>query len=136
MPGTFAGMRIAIIEDDALLRSSLALFLRARGGRVETYACAEEAGNGVIQGGFDLVISNYLLPGENGLSFLRKIRESTEKTGTVLTAAYAGRNVQKEALAGIDSFLVKPFSTKELEEALWRIIAGKGSGSNGILEVT
>ncbi|MBI5905069.1 MAG: response regulator [Deltaproteobacteria bacterium] len=137
MPGRLAGARIAIIEDDTLLRESLALFLRVRGGHVETYGSAEEAGEAVTQGRFDAVISDYLLPGENGLSFLRKVLKSSESAGTVLITAHAGKDMSKEALAaGIHTFLTKPFSTKELEAALERILERRGAGRDGAIEAT
>lgn len=130
------GTKIAIVEDDRLLCRSMALFLQARGARVETYASAEEAGDAVLRGGFDLVISGYLLPGENGLSFLRRVREASPSTATVLIASHAGPDLPKEAsAAGIGSVLAKPFSTKELDAALYRFFAGGGSGSKGDIEM-
>lgn len=136
MPGKLAGTRIAIIEDDALLRESLALFLRVQGCRVETFGSAEEAGDATKPGRFDIVISDYLLPGEDGLSLLRRVREVWGGTGTMLITAHARIEVPRKALAaGIDSFLLKPFSTKEFEAALWRIIEGGGAGrSEGAVE--
>ncbi|MBI5342484.1 MAG: response regulator [Deltaproteobacteria bacterium] len=120
-----AGTRIAIIEDDALLRESLALFLRVRRCRVETFGSAEEAGEAAMPGRFDIVISDYLLPGEDGLSFLRRVRGGSKNTGTMLITAHARIEVPREAQgAGIDSFLMKPFSTKDLESALLRIVDG------------
>ena len=129
------GAKIAIIEDDVLFGRSMALFLQVRGARVETYTSAEEAGDAVLRGGFDLVISGYLLPGENGLSFLRRVREASAAAGTVLIASRAGKDLPKEASdAGIDSFLAKPFSTMELVEALTRTGEGGETGSKGIFE--
>jgi DNA-binding response OmpR family regulator len=129
MPRDFAGEKIAIVEDDTLLRESLALFLRARAGRVETYGSAEEAGEAMKPGRFDIVIIDYRLPGENGLSFLRRVREASKNAGTVLITGHAGMDIRKEALsAGIDNFLTKPFSTKEFETTLRRIIEGRGAG--------
>ena len=133
MRGKLMGVRIAIIEDDMLLCRSMALFLQARGAGVETYGSAEEAGDAVFRGGFDLVVSGYLLPGENGLAFLRRVREASATTGTVLVASRAGKDLSREASdAGIDSVLLKPFSTRELEEAFSRIVDVGGSGSEGI----
>ncbi|RJP23810.1 MAG: response regulator [Deltaproteobacteria bacterium] len=128
-------MRIAIVEDDALLRESLALFLRVRRCRVETYGSAEEAGETTKPGRFDIVISDYLLPGEDGLSLLRRVREASGNTGTMLITAHARLEVPREAqAAGIDSFLMKPFSTKDLESALLRIVVGGVTGSERDVE--
>ena len=125
-------LRIAIIEDDAPLRESLSTFLRVKGCRVETFACAEDAGDAAKPGRFDIVIGDYLLPGEDGLSFLRRVREGSGGAGTLLITAHARENVRSGARAtGIDTFLLKPFSTKELEAALLRIVEGGGAVSEG-----
>jgi len=135
MRGRLVGAKIAIIEDDALLCRSMALFLQVRGARVVTYGSAEEAGDAVLRGGFDLVISGFRLPGESGLSFLRRLREASATAGTVLIVSREGKDLPKEAAdAGIDNFLAKPFSTKELEVAISRILEGGGTGSKGIIE--
>jgi len=120
------GARIAIIEDDTLLRESLALFLRARGCQVNAFGSAEDAGRTGNLDGYDAVISDYLLPGENGISVLRRARESSENLVTILITAYAKADLAEEMRrAGIDAFLPKPFSTEELESALQRMIDTK-----------
>lgn len=135
MQGSLAGIGIAIIEDDVLLRKSLEIFLRVRGCRVETFGSAEEAGDAAKPGRFDIVVSDYLLPGENGLSFLRRVREDSGGAGTMLITAHAREDVRGGArAAGIDSFLPKPFSTDELEAALRRIVEGAGARSEGTVE--
>lgn len=135
MQGKLTGVRIAIIEEDALLRKSIGLFLQARGGCVELYGSAEEARDAVMGGGFDLVIGSYLLPGENGLSFLRRVRGLSDRTGTVLIVTGSGKDIPNTLpIAGIDYILAKPFSTTALEAALWRIIERKETGGQGIVE--
>lgn len=137
MPGKFAGTRIAIVEDDILLRDSLALFLQSRGGRVETYRSSEEAGEVVTRDGFDLVICNYQLPGENGLSFLLRVRESSKNAGTVLIAAHSAKEIPKKALAvGIDTFITTPFSTKEFETALEWFIEKREARGKEVADAT
>ncbi|HEX9204754.1 MAG TPA: response regulator, partial [Candidatus Deferrimicrobiaceae bacterium] len=79
-----AGIYVAIVEDDPLLRDSLALFLRVKGCRVQTFGSAEEAGSVGKLGGFAIVISDFLLPGEDGLSFLRRVRAASKTVITVI----------------------------------------------------
>jgi DNA-binding NtrC family response regulator len=130
MPSRLAGTRIAVIEDDTLLRESLALFLRVRRCRVETFGSAEDAGDATKPGRFDIVISDYLLPGESGISLLRRVRQTSKRAGTVLITGHARIEVKREAQAtGIDGFLLKPFSTKELESVLLRIVEGGVTGN-------
>jgi DNA-binding response OmpR family regulator len=135
MQGSLAGIGIAIIEDDPLLRESLSLFLRVKGCRVETFGSAEEAVDAAKPGRFDIVVSDYLLPGENGLSFLRRVREDSGGAGTMLITAHAREDVRGGArAAGIDSLLPKPFSTDELEAVLRRIVEVGGTGRKGVVE--
>ena len=133
MPGSLAGIRIAIIEDDASLRESLSIFLRVKGFRVETFGSAEEAVDAAKPGRFDIVISDYLLPGEDGLSLLCRVREGSGGAGTVLITAHMREAVRNGArAAGIDNFLLKPFSADELEAALRRIVESGRTESEGI----
>lgn len=114
--------RIAVVEGDSLLRESMALFLRERGCRVETFGSAEEACTAGIFRRFDAVISDFLLPGENGISLLRRVREESKAALTILVTLYRENELPEEARsAGIDCILAKPFRTEELEERLRRL---------------
>jgi len=116
------GMRVAIVEDDPLLRESLALFFRARGWVVETYGSAEDSARALEGARFDMVICNFPLPGEDGLSVLRRVREECGNVVTVLMTAHAVEGLEEETMrTGVDGFLPKPFSTKELEGTLKRM---------------
>jgi len=132
-PGGLAGIRIAIVEDDALLRESFGLFLRAKGCRVEMFGSAEEAGDARKLGGFDVVISNFLLRGENGYSLLRRVHAASKTVKTVLVSAHGNKGFPEETRrAGIDAYLPKPLSTEELESALQRLIGNVGGGNQAI----
>jgi two-component system, OmpR family, response regulator len=129
-------MQVAIVEDDALLRESLALFLRVKGCRVETFGSGEEAKAGNLVG-FDVVISDLMLPGDDGLSLLRRVHAASNTVITVLVTAHGNRDFPEETRrAGIDGYIPKPFSTDELEGMLLRL-TGKGrGGSPAALEAT
>jgi len=128
--GALAGVRVAIVEDDALLRKSLAIFLQVKGCRVEAFGSAEEAGEAGRLGGFGVVISALLLPGEDGLSFLRRVHAASNTVKTVLVSAQRNEGFPEEARrAGIDGYIPKPFTTEELEGTLLRLI-GKGRGGD------
>lgn len=74
-----AGRRIAIIEDDSMVAKAIALALEARGMIVSTCESAEEA---LTQPGIlsaDIHISDFRLPGMDGLQFLGTLQQRTEK---------------------------------------------------------
>lgn len=132
---TLIGLRVALIEDDNLLRESLASFLRVQGCLVETFECAEDALATVSLGIFGAVISDFLLPGEDGISLLGRARQASRTVTTVLITAYGKSNLSEEARqAGVDTLLFKPFSTMELESALQRTIDRWKAASNGFTE--
>ena len=66
-----------------------------------------------------MVICNFSLPREDGLSVLRRVREASDKVVTVLITSYPGGDISAQAeSAGVDRVLFKPFSTMELVESL------------------
>jgi len=114
-----AGKRVAIIEDDIPLREALVLFLRVKGWMVDSFGSGEESAGVANWGEYAVVICDLYLPGEDGLSVLRRVREASEEVVTVLVTAYPGSDIPAQAAsAGIDRFLYKPFSTMELVESL------------------
>lgn len=128
--GELSGIRVAIVEDDALLRESLALFLRMKGCRVETFGSAEEADDPARLGEFGVVISDFLLSGEDGLSFLRRVRKANKDVTTVIITAHGNRDFLGEVgRSGIDAYLPKPISTEELEGTLKRLTEKRRGGN-------
>lgn len=122
------GARVAIFEDDVPLRDALVLFLRVKGWSVDTFGSGEEAAGVVNWGDFTVVICDFLLSGEDGLSVLRRVREASDKVVTVLITTYPGGDVSAKAEAeGVDRILFKPFSTMELVESLRAMTENKSS---------
>ena len=113
------GARVAIIEDDVPLRDALVLFLRVKGWSVDTFGSGEASAGIVNWGDFTVVICDFSLPREDGLSVLRRVREASDKVVTVLITTYPGGDVSAQAeSAGVDRILFKPFSTMELVQSL------------------
>lgn len=123
-----AGARVAIIEDDVHLREALVLFLRVKGWSVDTFGSGEAAAEVVKWGDFAVVICEFVLAGEDGLSVLRRVREASDKVVTVLITTYPGGDVSAKAESeGVDRILFKPFSTMELVESLRAMTENKSS---------
>jgi DNA-binding NtrC family response regulator len=66
-------VKILIVDDDPLVRSSLGRLLRGRGLYVFLAGGASEALGALDQQDFDAVLSDYQMPGENGLVFLARV---------------------------------------------------------------
>ena len=105
---------IAIVDDDPTLRNRLKAFLEKEGFRAS--AVGDGAGlRGLIETDApDLVITDLQMPGEDGLSLTRFLRERTEIPVMILTGK--GETIDRVVglEMGADDYLSKPFSLREL----------------------
>lgn len=112
-------MKILIAEDDPVSRRLLEITLRNFGYEVVVTSDGTEA-LGALQGPSvpSLVISDWMMPGMDGLELCRRIREMKKSGYTyviILTAKGKKEDVIKGLDAGADDFLTKPFNTEELK---------------------
>jgi len=116
-------MKILLIDDDEWIRDSLSLFFEAEGCNVLTFETAEEGMEAVKQQAYDIVISDYKLPGMDGLEFLRRVKEKQPNAFEILITAYANCEIVKEAkMMGVKDIIPKPFTSEDVETSLTRII--------------
>jgi len=108
-------MRILIVEDDALVASGLSETLRREGYVVDAVRTAREADAALKVAPIELVTLDIGLPGEDGLSWLRRLRaHGGAHSVLVLTARDAVSDRVHGLTLGADDYLVKPFATEEL----------------------
>jgi two-component system, OmpR family, response regulator len=115
---------ILLVDDDLELASEMMSDLTLRGYRVAHAATAMAALVQARQGGFDLLVIDRMLAGEEGLVVLQTLRsESMTKPVLVLSALGSPNDRIRGLRAGGDDYLVKPFVREELAariEALLR----------------
>ena len=123
---TEAGTTILLVEDDATLRHTLALNLRAEGHRVLE---AEDGENGLAAARGetpDLVVLDVMLPRLDGLTVCRLLRRESAVPIILLTARGAEADKIIGLETGADDYIVKPFS---LGEFLARVRAALRRGA-------
>lgn len=113
-------MNILIIEDDKLTLHSLKHVIESLGHNVALAENAEEAMNKIVDGKFDLVFSDIMMPGISGLSLLTILRTvHLCKTPIVAMSILNDKPVVEAAFAaGANDFMVKPFTLEGLTETL------------------
>ncbi|HGJ5866421.1 MAG TPA: two-component system response regulator PhoP [Arsenophonus nasoniae] len=112
-------MRILIVEDNALLRHHLTVQLKETGHQVDAAADAKEADYFLQESNPDIVIVDLGLPGEDGLSMIRRWRQDNIKLPILILTARERWQEKVIALnSGADDYVTKPF---HLEEILARI---------------
>ena len=116
-------MKILLVDDDEWIRDSLRLFFEAEGCNLLAFETAEEGMEAVKQQVYDIVISDYKLPGMDGLEFLRRVKEKQPNAFEILITAYANCEIVKEAdEIGIKDIIPKPFTSEDVETSLSRIV--------------
>lgn len=108
---------VLIVEDEPSIAELLAINLRHAGLKVRLAADAAQARSAVSDRLPDLVLLDWMLPGESGLQLARHWRasERTQALPIIMLTARAQEDDRVAGLdAGADDYLVKPFSTKEL----------------------
>ena len=108
-------MRLLIVEDDPLLATGLQETLRREGYVVDTVPSAEQADAALRVLEVDLVILDIGLPGQDGFSWLKRLRgRGGQQSVLVLTARDAGADRVHGLTVGADDYLAKPFAPAEL----------------------
>ena len=105
---------ILVVDDHREIRDSLAQFLRKHGRRATAVDSADAARRAIKENRIDLVILDIMMPGEDGLSLCRHIRE-TNHIPVILLSARAEELDRIIGLeVGADDYVVKPFNPREL----------------------
>ena len=110
-----AAARVLVVDDEPELRALLAEYLGRQGFSVRAAADAAEARALVAQEAPPVAILDIHMPGENGLSLARWLREAHPRTGIVMLTT-AGEPVDRIVglELGADDYLPKPFELREL----------------------
>ncbi|HEY2071700.1 MAG TPA: response regulator [Rhizomicrobium sp.] len=105
---------VLIVEDARDIREPLARYLRDHGYRTTTAADALSARKAMKGSAIDLMVLDIMMPGEDGLSLCRSIRETSQIPVILLTA----RSEEVDRIIGLemgaDDYIAKPFSPREL----------------------
>ena len=116
-------INIAIVDDQDLLRDSLAHTLSRCGYGVSTFACAAHAIQAVKKQPFDLIISDLKMPEIDGVEMLRQIRQLGHDLPVILMTAYATVSTAVEAMKlGAFDYIQKPFDADEIELLIKRAV--------------
>jgi len=108
--------RLLIIEDEETLRESLKRVFLREGYEVDVADSCETALKMTDGRIYDLIITDIILPGMNGIELLKKCREQTPEQLVIVITAYASLETAVEALrAGAYDYIVKPIIHEEIK---------------------
>jgi two-component system phosphate regulon response regulator OmpR len=109
------GEKILIVDDDERLRRLLERFLTEQGFRVRGVENAEQMDRVLARELFNLVVLDLMMPGEDGLSVCRRLRDSNNQVPIIMLTAKGDEASRIYGLElGADDYLAKPFNPREL----------------------
>lgn len=105
---------ILIVDDDPEIATLVSDFLNRHGFGVAAVGDGKAMRDALVADSFDLVILDLMLPGEDGLSLCRFLREATTLPIIMLTAMDGETDRVVGLEMGADDYIAKPFSSREL----------------------
>ncbi len=118
-------MKIIVVDDFSTMRRIIKNILKQIG-----FTNVDEAENGqvaiskIADGNYDFVISDWNMPEMNGIELLKRVRanESTKDLPFLMVTAEAKKeNVLEAVKAGVNNYIVKPFTAETLQEKISKI---------------
>ena len=134
-----AGKTILVVEDDHDIRDMLVFSLEKAGFTVIDTEDAEQA---LVKLGSilpDMMLVDWMLPGMEGPEFVRRVRQD-ELTQSIPVIMLTARGDETDKLHGfengIDDYVTKPFSPKELVARMKALLRRTGSGADDVLQLS
>jgi two-component system, OmpR family, KDP operon response regulator KdpE len=124
------GARILVVDDEPQIRRSLQVNLETKGYAVETVDSGERALTAFHNRHPDIVILDLIMPGMNGVTVVRRMRESSTVPIIVLSAMGDERHKVDALETGADDYMTKPFGMEELLARI-RSLLRRAAGAHG-----
>ena len=111
--------RILLVDDNEWIRDALCRYFKSEGCHVDARATAEEGLAAMADRGFDLIISDYKLPGMDGIRFFEKSSAWSPNAVKVMITAYPTKDLECRARrAGVKRVVAKPFTPANILDGL------------------
>ncbi len=114
--------RVLVVDDEPLVRQVLRDYLCGDGHAVETACSAEEGLSKFSAGTYDVVLTDWAMPGKRGDAFTAEIKEKSPKTPVIMLTGFGELMKERgESVPGVDVLLSKPPTLASVREAVLRV---------------
>ena len=126
---------ILIVEDEETLRESIKRIFTKEGYAVETAESAETGARAARRRhAYDVIISDIILPGMDGIEMLGKVREQIPDQIVIIVTAYASLDTSVKALrAGAYDYIMKPIIHEEIKQIVRNALRQKSLQAENVL---
>src|SRR5882724_9989642 len=123
-----AAKRILVVDDVPNVAHTIRDLLVHFGHQVDTSNDGDEALRKLAETSYDLVITDYAMPKMNGIELARLIKERASRQPVLLVSGFVfSISSSHAAPLPVDSILAKPFSLKQLQEAVDGLLPAGGA---------
>lgn len=130
-------MRILLVDDDLNLLEQLSEILLSQKYEVDTAGDGEAALDKIFDASYDLLLLDIMLPGRDGLTLLKEIREAGIDTPVLMLTAKGSVEDRVTGLDhGADDYLTKPFSATELLARIRALLRRSGTGRDSVMKIS
>lgn len=131
----FEGMKILLVEDDLKIRQFIHKGLKEQGFTVDPCGDGDTGYTLATTNSYSVVILDIMLPGRDGLSILKNLREKGNNVPVILLTARSTLNERLEGLnLGADDYLCKPFFIEELIARLHAISRRAAGDTSSLIQ--
>ena len=134
-PGDDKLQHLLIVDDDTRIRTLLQRYLSEAGYRVTAAKDAAEARQLLASLDFDFLVLDVMMPGEDGFSLTKSIRETSDVPILLLTARGEASDRIEGLERGADDYLPKPFEPRELLLRIATILRRTGAPSEPVKQI-
>jgi two-component system OmpR family response regulator len=129
-------MKILLIEDEAKIADFTRNGLEEAGFIVDHADHGDDGFHLATTGGYDAIVLDIMLPGRDGISILRQLRERKNATPVILLTARSELNERLDGLnQGADDYLTKPFYIEELIARIHAVMRRASGNEISVLKV-
>ena len=125
---------VLVVEDEPQIQELVAVNLEHSGHKVRRAASAEEAEASIRAELPDVLVLDWMLPGESGLAFARRLR-ADERTRDLPILMLTARAMEQDKISGLeagaDDYLTKPFSPRELNARIKAVLRRRAPQLSG-----
>jgi CheY-like chemotaxis protein len=123
-----------VVDDEALVREAMQRLLEHDGYEVEAFNNAQSALSRLNARKFDLVITDFSMPGMAGDEFVAQVRKLNPAQRIIMATAFVEEyRVFGQPTGTVDAVLLKPFAFKELSEAVELVMAQDGHNPSAVM---
>jgi CheY-like chemotaxis protein len=115
------GGRILVVDDNSIFRNMVSKMLTRLGYDVSSADSGESGLSIFLKNKFDVVLSDFEMPGMDGVAFARSVKNSSPLTRVIIMTGSDTGTVFSTKIPAVDEVISKPFSMEELGETIRRV---------------